>query len=220
MKRQIFAILILAVQMTSGQNYKNYCSNKVCNKCRSYLVRNYRDRTDRLWLMCSALARNDKCCRFESGPTLFTVRDKTGSCVNQPDAHVVEVGYKKYEISECDQNEDPKQISTDILDELGYTDVDSIDFENACANDIGDCVLVSDAIQQLKDEVDQVERLFDTDIRNGSCEIRMNQFESCAVVRQQEMQKKFERRWCLVSGNRILCSIRGPNCGNDEIQAT
>merc|ERR1712131_288465 len=70
----------------SQQNYKNYCSNKVCNKCRSYLVRNYRDRTDRLWLMCSALARNKNCCQFESGPTLFTeLKDPVGFCTNNPD---------------------------------------------------------------------------------------------------------------------------------------
>ena len=56
---------------------------------------------------------------FQFDQTCPQVRDKTGSCVNQPDAHVVEVGYKKYEIAECDQSEDPAQISSDILEELG-----------------------------------------------------------------------------------------------------
>ena len=56
---------------------KTYCKANTCNKCLTYLHRcaisgNIEKTTDQLWVLCSAVAYQDNCCTFNSGPTLFT----------------------------------------------------------------------------------------------------------------------------------------------------
>jgi len=187
----IIATLLLVVE---GQNYKNYCSNKVCNKCRSYLVRNYRDRTDRLWLMCSALARNKNCCQFESGPTLFTLKDPVGFCTNNPDETFTLVGYQLYNLnsSECESST-PELVESDLLVELGVDSVDQVDLDYACVNETSDqskCTTVASAVKDVEDYENQHGLLFQAE---NKCQIRMNEYESCAAVMKEKTLSDFKQ---------------------------
>jgi len=180
MKFHALSAILLIVE---GQNYKNYCSNKVCNKCRSYLVRNYRDRTDRLWLMCSALARNKNCCHFESGPTLFTLKDPVGFCSNNPDTTFVNVGYQVYNLNdtECDSTT-PETVENELLSELGVNAIEDVNLDLACINKITEestCSTVADAVKEVADYEEQQGQLFQTE---NKCQIRLNEYETCAAV--------------------------------------
>ena len=83
--------------------------------------------------MCSALARNDECCSFLSGPTLFTVsfipiqpnpklsspeadftsnnftfqtESLKGACESKPGETEILMGYVVYDDENCDGNND------------------------------------------------------------------------------------------------------------------
>jgi len=121
-RKILLSLYSLQFALVESAKFKNYCSPKVCNKCRSYLVRNYGDRSDRLWLMCSALARNEECCSFVSGPTLFTEVSQVNleaACSNQPQNYTILSGKRKIEIENCDLEETDEDLKSFLQDEAG-----------------------------------------------------------------------------------------------------
>jgi hypothetical protein len=102
------SIVYQIVSVVMASNWDMICKPAICSKCRSYLIRNSKDR---YWVMCSTLSRNKHCCNFRGGPTLFTsmsdmCRDKDG------DKEIVE---KDYEINFDVSDEECRQIGSDNL---------------------------------------------------------------------------------------------------------
>merc|ERR1719333_262779 len=94
-----------------ASNWDMICKPAICSKCRSYLIRNSKDR---YWVMCSTLSRNKHCCNFRGGPTLFTqmsdmCRDKDG------EQEIIE---KDYEINFDLSDEECREIKNDNLTKI------------------------------------------------------------------------------------------------------
>jgi len=164
-----------------ASNFKSYCTTKVCNKCRSYLVRNYRDR---LWLMCSALARNDECCSFLSGPTLFTTESLKGACESKPGETEILMGYVVYDDENCDGNNDT--LASDLKNLI------DINQDEIC-NDNDDCFNLTDEMTKLEEKAKEEEesdkpvfQMNQMSSGKADCKIRKNNYISCAAVQQQE----------------------------------
>merc|ERR1712131_88882 len=158
--KYFFQILILngLMEITNASNFKSYCTTKVCNKCRSYLVRNYRDR---LWLMCSALARNDECCSFLSGPTLFTTESLKGACESKPGETEILMGYVVYDDENCDDNDE-------------------------CFNLTDEMTKLEEKAKQEEESSKPVFQMNQMSSGKADCKIRKNNYISCAAVQKQE----------------------------------
>jgi len=133
--------------------------------------------------MCSALARNKNCCHFESGPTLFTLKDPVGFCSNNPDTTFVNVGYQVYNLNdtECDSTT-PETVENELLSELGVDAIEDVNLDLACINKITEestCSTVADAVKEVADYEEQQGQLFQTE---NKCQIRLNEYETCAAV--------------------------------------
>ena len=76
------------------------------------MVRNYRDR---LWLMCSALARNENCCKraFRGASSLFTVSNPR--CDGLDKDEQVLSGYMVMDVQYCDMSDD--QLKSELFNE-------------------------------------------------------------------------------------------------------
>lgn len=190
-------ILLSFLAIAESAKFKNYCSPKVCNKCRSYLVRNYGDRSDRLWLMCSALARNEECCSFVSGPTLFTEVSQVNledACANQPQNYTILSAKREIEIENCDLDESAEDLKLFLRDEagLGDSEVTKICSDESCSDpdqcSPGNCFDVNEQMNEIEfwHEEHPQQSLFDP--QSNKCAIVQNEFKSCAAVYNDKRQ--------------------------------
>jgi len=195
--RKILLLSLYSLQfaVVESAKFKNYCSPKVCNKCRSYLVRNYGDRSDRLWLMCSALARNEECCSFVSGPTLFTEVSQVNleaACSNQPQNYTILSGKREIEIENCDLEESNEDLKSFLQDEAG---LGNSEISKICADSCTDpetcssCFDVNEKMNEIEfwHQEHPQQSLFDP--QSNKCAIVQNEFQSCAAVYNVKRQE-------------------------------
>jgi len=181
--KYLFQILILngLMEITNASNFKSYCTTKVCNKCRSYLVRNYRDR---LWLMCSALARNDECCSFLSGPTLFTTESLKGACESKPGETEILMGYVVYDDENCDGNNDT--LANDLKSLIDINQDEICDDNDECFNLTDEMTKLEEKAKQEEESAKPVFQMNQMSSGKADCKIRKNNYISCAAVQKQE----------------------------------
>jgi len=181
--KYLFQILILngLMEITNASNFKSYCTTKVCNKCRSYLVRNYRDR---LWLMCSALARNDECCSFLSGPTLFTTESLKGACESKPGETEILMGYVVYDDENCDGNNDT--LASDLKNLIDINQDEICDDNDECFNLTDEMTKLEEKAKQEEESAKPVFQMNQMSSGKADCKIRKNNYISCAAVQKQE----------------------------------
>jgi hypothetical protein len=182
--------------------WASYCNTKVCSKCRSYLVRNYRDR---YWVMCSTLARSKKCCDFRQVPSLFTVRDL---CTGQPETKFVEVSVlaigESVSKSKCNslKNETDFNILNDVFDDFEKKREESSNLCN-CDPNTETCDQPVECID-IKNEDTVLRNSSDKGIAsevNEECVIRYTSSETCAIVNQNMQTAK------LAEGRVLLITV-------------
>lgn len=198
----VLSVLPLFVSVFAGDKaWGNYCNTKVCNKCRSYLVRNYRVKEDRYWIMCSTLARNKFCCDFSHGPTLFTVGD---FCRDQPSEKLVEVERvsinKDLNSTECDvikNSADESQIKSELEEPfLKFEQLVSNDVSQLCCDEKaqncqnGSCLIIESEAKKLANKTKDGRRS-ELMMKDG-CEMEYVEYLPCAVVNTNQQSDKLQ----------------------------
>ncbi|CAG5109778.1 Oidioi.mRNA.OKI2018_I69.chr2.g4267.t2.cds [Oikopleura dioica] len=172
-------ILTTLFSFTMANNWEMICKPAICSKCRSYLIRNSKDR---YWVMCSTLSRNKHCCNFRGGPTLFTsisdmCQDKDG------DNEIVE---KDYEINFDVTDEECQGIANDNMTEItNDLALVSDEFERAmdskCRGNNKQCSLEA-TYREI--QTDGKYRL-DFEVQKDNCSIKYKEMKTCSQVSAQ-----------------------------------
>ena len=162
----------------------------------------------------------------------FQLKDPVGFCTNNPDETFTLVGYQLYNLnsSECESST-PELVESDLLVELGVDSVDQVDLDYACVNETSDqskCTTVASAVKDVEDYENQHGLLFQAE---NKCQIRMNEYESCAAVMKEKTLSDFKQgnwnptylsyfylRCRMGTGRCLLWCIYCPDRCDDQVQ--
>jgi len=138
----------------------------------------------RLWLMCSALARNDECCSFLSGPTLFTTESLKGACESKPGETEILMGYVVYDDENCDGNNDT--LASDLKNLIDINQDEICDDNDECFNLTDEMTKLEEKAKQEEESAKPVFQMNQMSSGKADCKIRKNNYISCAAVQKQE----------------------------------
>lgn len=159
--------------LAGTKEWNRFCNMKVCNHCRSYLVRVMNPIGDKHYLRCSIITTNNNCCQYDTDirQNLFTDRQ----CKGAPTEQLMEVYQKTVQIENCGTEQ---QNQTDLVTELDEV-FDNFDLDNeVCPKSSTDCLDLSGEIKTFQDKIIQ----FNT----TSCSITYKEMQTCGYIIEEK----------------------------------